>query len=164
MVATDGETEDMSKDNPRTVAEYMMAASRVFVAVLVCEPIGGALGLLAAPHFFWFFNLWFGTMVAMVPGFLIGLAWQLRSGERQPGWIVGTCFMGFLAVVSSIFGYGLILPTMRGETRNLAAAAELHSEPIRHIEVFDEGKERRLADISDSESVNKNIICLRFFF
>jgi len=74
----------------------------LFVAVLIAQVLGAALGLWIARFPFWFDNLWAGGALASFPGFLLGLPIQmhLRPGSLTENRVM-VRRMGLIALLLS---------------------------------------------------------------
>ncbi len=127
---------------------------RVLVAVVLCQLVGGAISLVVSMHHFWFMNLWLGGAAGTLPGFVLGVVWQLKSQTPDRGWIGIACFLGFLAIAITGMAFGVVLPQMRSEMANLTAINQLQAEPLKSIEVFDRYGRERIASITDPDSLS----------
>jgi hypothetical protein len=126
---------------------------RIIVAVILCQLVGGAVGLAVSMHHFWFMNLWLGGAAGTLPGFVLGVVWQLKSRPEGRSWVGIAFFFGFLAVAITAMAFGVALPQMRSEMANLTVVNQLQAESLQLIEVFDRSGDKRIARITDPESV-----------
>jgi hypothetical protein len=122
---------------------------RILLAIVVCELLGGLISLAIGFHHFWFFNLWFGGAIGILPGFVIGAVWQFSGTSGHRGSAGLACFMGLLALAFALMACCVVFPRMRMEMTHLSALAHLRDEPIHSIEVFDRYGETRLLSLSD---------------
>jgi len=99
---------------------------RIVAAIVVCQLLGSAIGLVIAPHHSAFSNMWLGGAIASPIGFVLGLGWQLLDLERRGKTPVPTTgFLGILAIgvaASACFG---VLPHMQAEMQYLQALKTL---------------------------------------
>jgi hypothetical protein len=126
---------------------------RIIVAVVLCQLVGCAISLVVSMHHFWFMNLWLGGAAGTLPGFILGVVWQLRSPNSASGWLGITCFLGFIAVAITGMTFGVALPLMRSEMENLTAISQLQAESLQLIDVFDRYGDKRIARITNPESL-----------
>jgi len=126
---------------------------RIIVAVLLCQLVVGAISLALSMHHSWFMNLWLGGAAGTLPGFVLGVAWQLKSATSIRGWVGMACFLGLLAIAITGMAFGIALPRMRSEMANLTAISQLQAESLQLIEVFDRYGDKRIAHITDSDSL-----------
>ena len=126
---------------------------RIIVAVLLCQLVGGAITLALSMHHFWFMNLWLGGAAGTLPGFALGVVWQLKSIAPDRRWIGVASFLGFLAIAIAGMAFGVALPQMRREMADLIAIGLLQAESLQQIEVFDRYGNKRIATITDPESL-----------
>jgi hypothetical protein len=126
---------------------------RIVAAVVLCQVVGGVLSLAVSLHHFWSMNLWLGGAAATLPGFVLGVVWQLKSRTPERGWLGIACFLGFIAIAITGAAFGVVLPQMRSEMANLTAISQLQAERLRLIEVFDRYGNKPIARITNPESV-----------
>lgn len=126
---------------------------RILVAVAGFQLVGGAIGLAIRLHHFGFMNFWFGGATATLPGFAVGLAWQLKSTKDRGLWTSVAWFLGIISFVLTAVAIGFVFPMMRGEMRLIRATAEMPAEALYRIDVFDEDGNKMIASISDAESL-----------
>jgi len=126
---------------------------RIIVAVLLCQLVGGAISLVISMHHFWFMNLWLGGAAGTLPGFILGVVWQLKSPTSDRGWIGIACVLGLIAIAITGMAFGVALPQMRSEMENLTAISQLQAESLQLIEVFDRYGDKRIARITNPESL-----------
>lgn len=126
---------------------------RIVVAIALCQLVGGAISLALSMHHFWFMNLWLGGAAGTLPGFALGVVWQLKSATSDRGWIGVACFLGFLAIAITGMAFGVVLPQMQSEMTNLSGVSQLQAESLQSIEVFDRYGRRRIARITDPDSL-----------
>jgi len=126
---------------------------RIVAAVAICQLVGGAISLALAPHHFSFMNFWLGGAAGTLPGFALGVAWQLRSKTPNRGWIQIACFLGFISVAITCMAFGVVFPRIQTEMRNLEQIKQLQADGLRLIEVFDGYGSSLVTRISDAESL-----------
>lgn len=123
---------------------------RIVLAVIVCQELGGVIGLLIHFHHSGFSNYWIGGALATPLGFVVGLCWQVGRAERRAATPIGlTLFLGFLAAFVGGFALVVVFPRMREEMRRLAELRALHAGDIGQISVFDRYGKRQLVLIAD---------------
>ncbi|QDU48443.1 hypothetical protein [Gimesia panareensis] len=122
---------------------------RIIAAVALCQLVGGAVCLAFSPHHFWFMNFWLGGAVGTLPGFVLGVVWQVKSAPSSREWIAVACFLGLLAVALTGAAFGFVLPRMQREMANLKALNQLQDEQLKQITVFDEFGKKRIAGFTD---------------
>ena len=132
----------------------LLGVWRILVSVIVCQLLGSTICLAIGLHHNWFENLWLGSAVGTLPGFLAGLAWQLQSGRETRKWVRVTCFLGFLAFALTAIALGFELPRMQDEMRRLKALPKLKSPSIDHIDVFDQYGHEKILSITDRKSID----------
>jgi len=140
---------------------YLRRDWRVYAPVLVCQILGGALGLIAAPHHFWFFNMWIGGALATPIGFGLWLAWQRKGRDVKPAAPPGeTVFVGVLALI--LGGAALaFLPHMLREMDLLKSLRELDASQVRRISVFGADGSMCVAHIESREAIAEFVRCCR---
>jgi len=127
---------------------------RIIAAIMLCQIIGSIIGLVVAPHYYWFMNFWIGGAVGSLPGFTMGIVWQLRSvAASERDWIGAAGLLGFIAIAITGMALGSVLPQMRCEMKNLNVVRQLPSERLQSIEVFDEYQHERIVGITDCDSL-----------
>ncbi|MGD1000773.1 MAG: hypothetical protein ABSA67_08750 [Candidatus Brocadiia bacterium] len=127
---------------------------RILVAIAVCDLLGGAISLYISPHYSSFLNFSLGCGLATLPGFAIGLAWQVKARHDRQVWIGMACFFGFLALITTVETLARDLPSMRSEMRLLQALSRMQTENIHQIDVFDSYGNQKLLCITDPASLN----------
>ncbi|MFH1303656.1 MAG: hypothetical protein ABIK07_21580 [Planctomycetota bacterium] len=127
---------------------------RIIVAVALCQLVGVAVSLALSMHHFWFMNFWLGGVAGTLPGFVLGVVWQVKSVPSSREWIGVVCFLGLLAVVITGMALGVVLPQMRREMANLTALSQLQDDRLQQITVFDRSGKKRITRITDLESLS----------
>ncbi|MEQ8855236.1 hypothetical protein [Gimesia sp.] len=127
---------------------------RIIVIVIVCQFVGGAVCLALSLHHFWFMNFWLGAVAGTLPGFIIGVVWQIKSAPTSRAWIGVACLMGLLAVIITGMAFGVALPRMQREMANLKALNQLQDEQLKQITVFDRSGKKRIAHFKDPETIS----------
>lgn len=122
---------------------------RIIAAVALCQLVGGAVCLTLSLHHFWFMNFWLGGAAGTLPGFVIGVVWQVKSAPSSREWISVACFLGLLAVTITGIALGVELPRMQREMENLKALNQLQDERLQQITVFDRSGKKRMAGFTD---------------
>lgn len=100
---------------------------RIMVSVIICQMVGSVIGLAIAYHHFSFMNLWFGGVCGTLPGYVIGLSWQIQSRPKGREWMPVAGFFGFLAVALTVAGFFQAFPMMRDEMDTLDKLAQIQS-------------------------------------
>jgi hypothetical protein len=126
---------------------------RILVVTLAFELLGGAIALALGMHHSRFSNFWLGGVAGMLPGFAVGVAWQIASGKGRRGWVGTASWLGFIGIAITGFAFGFDLPQMRGEMRRLEAAANLQTEAIQRIDVYDGSREQLIVSITEPASL-----------
>ena len=127
---------------------------RIIIAVALCQLVGSAISIAISPHHFWFMNARIGGAAGTLPGFVLGVVWQLRSSTSDRGWIGLACFLGIITIVITVMAFGSAFPRMQREMRNLDRINQLHNESLQQIEVFDRYGKERITTITDPDALN----------
>lgn len=123
---------------------------RILLALIVCQGLGGVMGLLIHFHHSGFSNYWIGGALATPVGFVVGLCWQVGRAEQRAATPIGlTLFLGLLAAFVGGFAFLVELPRMRREMRRLPELRALDARDIGQISVFDRYGEKQLLLIDD---------------
>lgn len=126
---------------------------RIVVSVIVCQHIGGAIGLLIGLHHFWLNSFFIGGEVGTLPGFVIGLSWQLKSSEERREWIGTACFLGLLCIALTIIALFSDFPRMKDEMLRLESLSQLKDQAFYRMDVFDLRSRKKITSISDPISL-----------
>ncbi len=126
---------------------------RITVSGWLCAAAGGAVAVAFPIHHFWLMNLWLGLAGGALPGFALGVMWQLKSATPARDWIGKACFRGLLVIAMAGMAFGVVLSQMRSEIANLTSLSQLQAESLHMIEVFDQYGNKHIANITDSNSL-----------
>ena len=96
-------------------------------------------------------NFWIGGVAGTLPGFIIGVVWQVKSAPTSRAWIGVASLMGLFAAIITGMALGVALPIMQREMANLKALSQLQDEHLKQITVFDRSGKKRIAHFKDPE-------------
>lgn len=126
---------------------------RIILTLFVCQLLGGAVGLAISDHHDSFKRFWIGGAAGSLPGFVLGVLWQLRMSKSNRSWIGIACLVGLLVVGVTVMAFGVILPRARLATRNLNELSQLQAETLTQIDVFGRYEEEKIATVTDPEAL-----------
>ncbi|MBN2307769.1 MAG: hypothetical protein JXR94_02290 [Candidatus Hydrogenedentes bacterium] len=127
---------------------------RILVSLIILQQLGGLIGLLIGVHYSAFMNYWVGGAIATLPGFLLGLAWQLKATQERRSWLPTACLVGLLAAMLTGQAALSDLPGLQDEMRRLEDIAQMRAESIRRIDVFDRYGREKIVSVTDPESIH----------
>ena len=136
--------------SPRWWWNALAEVWRLLLAVIVCEEVGGIVGLLVGFHHSSFMNHWLGAAIAAPVGLMIGLLWQFARPERRT--LSASLMAAFTGVLTMFLCTGAILgtiPRMRTEMLRLQDLTALDATTIERISVLDRYGPEKVCDIDD---------------
>lgn len=135
---------------------------RVVVGIIICQILGGAMGLLIGAHHSGFSNFWLGGAIGSPVGFILGIGWHLLTAEGRAKTPLGTTlFLGVLAFALGAAACFQVLPHMRGEMQRLRAIKALDASKISSVSVFDRYGESRIAEFSSPSTIREFALSCR---
>ena len=133
--------------------EQLIRVWRVIAAMVCFQLAGGGVGLIIDTGLSWFDSMWCCGVAATLPGYVVGLVWQLRSCGDRKAWLRMVVILGLAAAGMTAALLGLEFPRMQMEAKRLEAIGALRDERIVRIDVYDEHGDRKLATISDPDAM-----------
>ncbi|MEZ4735299.1 MAG: hypothetical protein R3E79_50035 [Caldilineaceae bacterium] len=118
----------------------LVALWRVLSTILLCQAIGALLGLVPLLQTRWGLDLWLGMAAGTLVGFVVGTAWHLGAQRAVRG-------LSRLFLVSLLLS--LMLTAVATDKRNWARMAQLQTEEIQAITVFNRSGTQQIVQLDD---------------
>lgn len=117
-----------------------VALWRVLTTIVLCQAIGGLLGLVPFLQRRWGLELWLGMAAGTLVGFMVGTAWHLGAQRAVRG-------LSGLFVISIILAW--LLAGVSADKQNWARMAELQNGDLQSIAVFDRLGKQQIVRLED---------------
>lgn len=86
---------------------------RIFVLVLIMQIAGGITGIIVGEYDNTIVDLWYGGVLATIPGFLLGLVWhKLSKDSDSKSDLLPILFISFLCVMITVAVFFMPLEKM----------------------------------------------------
>ena len=126
---------------------------RIVCVTVLCQSIGMAIGIASEIHHSTLFSAWLGGVAGTLPGFVLGLIWQIRSGKLRHQWLRTAYLLGFLATAITCFALFFVLPMVRREMQLLNDVRQLSAQNLQSVEVFDRSGRTLIVRIADPAAI-----------
>jgi len=126
---------------------------RIILPVIICQAVGAAISLAIVDHHHTFMVVWVGGAFGTLPGYIVGLIWQLSVVRDEEDWGFTAIFLGFISFFLLIFALS-IQKHMTVESSELERLAELKESHFDQIDFYENCGRKRLLSITSSEEID----------